>query len=225
MLIRLLPLIAGLVPFVAINLAFWIGVQYGPLPSCNPYLDGCVSISATGRNPPGSFLFRAVEMPQSVLLVIVWYFTVAWLQQLDPRMRGSTGRWIMTWGLMGGLALIIYVTFLGTKEPIYEFMRRFGIYLYFLGTAMAQLIVTLRLKRTRAVTQANTMIWLVALPWLLGIANLVQKAVLADPDPVENQIEWIASTFMQAWFVFLYLAWRETGFNAKVFVGRPSADS
>ncbi len=225
MLIRLLPLIAGVVPFVAINLAFWIGVQYGPLPSCIPYIDGCTSISATGRYPPGSYLFRAVEMPLSVLLVIVWYYAVAWLRQLEAGMRQSTGRWIMAWGILGGLALIIYVTFLGTKEPFYEFMRRFGIYLYFLGTAMAQLIVTLRLWKTRAVSQANVMLWLVALPWLLGLANLVQKAVIADPDPVENQIEWIASTFMQAWYVFLYLAWRETGFRATVSVDRTSADS
>ena len=225
MLIRLLPLIAGVVPFIAINLAFWIGVKFGPLPACIPYIDGCTSISATGRYPPGSFLFRAVEMPTSVLLVVVWYYTAAWLQQLDPRMRESTGHWIMAWGIAGGLALIIYVTFLGTKEPFYEFMRRFGIYLYFLGTAMAQLIVTLRLRKIRAVSHAKIMLWLVALPWLLGIANLVQKAVLADPDPVENQIEWIASTFMQAWFVFLYLAWRETGFRAAVSVDRTSGDS
>ena len=41
------------------------------------------------------------------------------------------------------IAFIVYVTFLGTKEPIYEFMRRTGIYFGFAGGAFAQLFVAL----------------------------------------------------------------------------------
>ena len=57
MLIRGLPLITALAPLLGINIAYWMGVEYGNLPSCNPYLDGCTSISSTGRYPPGDRLF------------------------------------------------------------------------------------------------------------------------------------------------------------------------
>jgi len=228
MLIRLLPLIAGLAPFIAINLAMWIGMTWGPLPSCFPYVDGCMSISATGRHPPGSYLFRAVQMPQSILLVLVWYYAGAWLAQLDPPARRATSRWILAWGVAGALALIIYVTFLGTREPLYEFMRRFGIYLYFLGTVVAQILVTLQLRVVRASVPslARTtalMSWLVVLPFVLGILNLILKNVLEDADMWENRIEWIVSTMMQAWFVALHFAWRTTGLTATVSVGPTSA--
>jgi hypothetical protein len=63
MLIRWLPLIAGIVPFVGIHVCYVIAVKYGVLPACIPYVDGCTSISATGRYPPASFLFRAIELP------------------------------------------------------------------------------------------------------------------------------------------------------------------
>ena len=66
--LRLLPLLAGLAPLFAAYMAFGIGVYAEALPACIPFLDGCASVSATGRKPPGSYLFRAVMLPQSVLL-------------------------------------------------------------------------------------------------------------------------------------------------------------
>ena len=223
MLIRSLPLIAGVAPFIAINLAYWIGVTWGPLPTCNPYIDGCTSISATGRYPPGSFLFKAVEMPQSVLLAITWAFAVAWLRSLHPPLDRKRAFWILTWGVIGAVALLVYVTFLGTKEPLYEFMRRTGIYFYFLGTAVAQIFVTLQARRAAVHRQeldrvTQVMLWLCLSPFVLGILTLVLKPLLADPDPMENSIEWVAASLMQAWLVALYVAWRKTGFAAVVSV-------
>ena len=113
--------------------------------------------------------------------------------------------------------MIVYVTFLGTRTPVYSFMRRFGIYFYFTGTAVAQLLVTLRVRRLapqwRMASVSRWMLAAVALPFVLGIGNLVQKAVLpdAEADAIENAIEWFASLSMQAWFLGLYVAWRRTG--------------
>lgn len=223
MLIRSLPLIAGVVPFIAINVAYWIGATWGPLPTCIPYIDGCTSISAAGRNPPGSFLFKAVEMPSSVVLVLVWYYAVGWLRQLRPALDDRRALWILGWGIVAATALIVYVTFLGTRDPIYEFMRRVGIYFYFLGTVVAQILVSLQARRAAAARPdiervTTAMLWLCLAPFALGILNLVLKQILADPDPAENSIEWVAASLMQAWFVALYLAWKKTGFDAVVRV-------
>ena len=72
MLIRWLPVYAGIVPVVAVSLAYWMGVENDVLPACIPFIDGCTSISATGRNMPGSLVFRAIMMPQSIVLVFLW---------------------------------------------------------------------------------------------------------------------------------------------------------
>ena len=79
-------MLAGLMPFIAMIGAFLIGVAYETLPACNPFLDGCASISATGRKPPGSFLFRAIMLPYTVVLVFLWYYAVHWLRTLDTEL-------------------------------------------------------------------------------------------------------------------------------------------
>jgi len=214
MLIRGLPILTGLAPLVGINLAYWIGVDAGVLPSCIPYLDGCTSVSATGRYPPGDRLFRAVMLPQAVLLAVTWYLAMAWLRSLAPHSKAPGA--VLAFGLLGAAALIIYVSYLGSKEPLYEFMRRFGIYIYFLATGLAQLILTLALERSR---WRQAMLWVVITPWILGLANFAQKALRADPGMAENAIEWIVSVFMQVWFVLLYVGWRKTGFRVAVTTG------
>ena len=228
MLLRLLPLIAGVVPLIAVFGALWIGVSTEVLPPCFPVVDGCFSICAAGRKPPGSFLFKAVMMPQSMLLLILWFFVVLWLRSLDPALRRSTRIAILASGFIGSLALILYVTFLGTREPFYEVMRRTGIYFAFVGNGVAQIIVAVVFRRVAGALQAPATIlaarilyghWIVALS--LGLLNVVLKRVIEDSDATENRIEWIVFVVMQSYFVALYYAWRITGFNAAVAT-RPS---
>jgi ABC-type multidrug transport system permease subunit len=221
MLVRGLPLIAGIAPVAGITLAYWVGVNNDVLPSCIPYLDGCTSVSAAGRYLPGSLLFRSVMLPQSILLVFLWYLAARWLHSIAPSSKAPGA--IVVSGVVGALALVLYVTFLGTKAPFYEFMRRFGIYFYFLGTATAQLTLAIALlghaKRTAARSirkLAIAMLWLCGLPFALGILNLVLKAVLENPDFTENRIEWNSALLMQGYFIVLYIAWRTTGFSVVV---------
>ena len=223
MLLRLLPLIAGVVPLAAVFGAFWIGVANEVLPFCIPLIDGCVSISATGRRPPGSFLFRAVMMPQSMILPIVWFFSMLWLRSLEPRLRWSTSVAILASGVIRSVAMIVYVTFLGTKEPIYEFMRRAGIYFAFLGGGVAQIVIAFALhrisrssKHDRLLKTARIMLGLCSIPLVLGILNIILKSSLDDAGNSENRIEWIVFVVMQCYFFVLYDAWRFTGFTASV---------
>jgi len=223
MLIRGLPLYTGIAPVVAVSVAYWLGVSNDVLPACMPVLDGCTSISATGRYPPGSFLFRAILLPQAVVLALLWALSAGWLNALS-RTEGSN-KLLLVSGLLGALALVLYVTFLGTTLPFYELMRRFGIYFYFLGTAVAQLTLAFTLLKAAPLARADklrryalAMLWLCGLPFALGILNLVLKTILQDADPMENRIEWLSALLMQGYFVVLYLAWRHTGFATSVRV-------
>ena len=211
MLIRYLPLVVAITPIVGINIAYWIGVDHGNLPSCNPYLDGCTSISSTGRYPPGDRLFRAVMLPQAVLLALTWHFAVLWLKSMRPDLRAGTT--VLTSGLVSALALIIYVSYLASNDPFYEIMRRYGIYIYFVGTAIAQIALTASMRSSRL---RRLMGGILVMPFVLGLYNFIQKLVVEDPDSMENRIEWIVSLLMQLWFVGLYLAWRRSGFDVEV---------
>lgn len=203
-------------PLIAMFGAFAIGVSSEVLPDCNPIIDGCRSISATGRRPPGSFLFRAIMLPQGILLAFVWYLSLLWLRSLRSDLGRGVQGGLAVAGIVNAIALIVYVTFLGTSEPIYEFMRRTGIYFGFLGMAVAQLLVAAAMLRTKLNSLARLMLAISAFVFAIGVLNLVLKATLPDPDPAENRIEWIASIMMQAWFFVLFAAWRRTGVEFSV---------
>jgi len=223
MLLRFLPLLTGLLPVVAVHASYAISIAAGRVPGCLPYVDGCTSISATGRYPPASYLFKALMLPEAVLLALYWLYAVAWLRVLDEASgnRGRPAVHVAVLGLSGAAALIVYVTFLGTQEAFYEFMRRFGIYLFFLSTVLAQVALSLRSRDyARAVADPvlsrimNAQLAITTVPFLTGVLNLVLKGVLEDADRAENVIEWVVVLFMQAWFVLAWLAWRRTGFSA-----------
>lgn len=211
MLFRVLPLIAGLLPVAGVIVAYKLGVDAGVLPACVPFVDGCTSISATGRYMPGSMVFRAAMLPQAAFLIVTWWVAAEWLKNAVPSARRH--RVILISGIVGAIALVVYVTFLGTKTPLYEFMRRFGIYFYFLGTALSQLLFTLELPTSRI---RRLMFWTIATPFVLGLLNIGLKAVLEDSDNIENGIEWVSALLMQLWFLQLYFVWRAAGIKVTV---------
>ena len=213
----MLPLIAGIPPLIGVGLAYWLGVENGVLPACVPFIEGCTSISSTGRYMPGSMPFRAVMLPQAAFLAILWYLCAVWIRKISPKSGVSSA--VIVCGIVGAIALVLYVTFLGTQQPFYELMRRFGIYVYFLGTLSSQVMVTIAMPKSRLRT---AMISIVATPLLLGVANLLQKEVFIQWNSIENSIEWIAALLMQVWFVLLYVAWRDSGFAVTVKTDPPS---
>ena len=216
--IRVLPLLVGIVPVIGVAAAYWLNVNAGVLPGCMPLLDGCTSISATGRYMPGSMPFRAVLLPQAAFLVVLWWIGVGWLKQVAPASRVRPV--VLFSGAVGAVALVIYVTFLGTKQPFYEFMRHFGIYFYFFGTAIAQIVLTAAMPHSR---RRTAMLWVIATPFVLGLSNWAQKLWLSDSDIFENSIEWISAFLMQVWFVLLYFAWRKSGLTVSVRTDPPNA--
>ena len=227
MLLRILPLITGLLPIVAIHMSLLIAIDAGSIPGCIPYLDGCVSISATGRNPPANFLFKTVMMAESVVMIIYWLFNVAWLRSLQKQcgLAGNVGTAIGVLGTGGALFLMLYVTFLGTQEPFYEFMRRIGIYFYFALSIIAQILLAIKSKQLGDALQMRTVskiakiqIGLATVPFALGVLNLTLKATLADSNHAENAIEWIFALLMHAYFVLSYFSWRDSGFAMRFAV-------
>jgi hypothetical protein len=229
MLLRLLPLMTGFAPIFAVHVSYLIGIGAGVLPTCIPYIEGCTSISATGRYPPASFLFKSVMMPEAILLVAYWLFSVAWLRSLSRTAGRSdkVGTTIAGFGIAGALFLIVYVTFLGTQGPVYDFMRRFGVYLYFLFTVIAQLILVSKVMSVSSglnipgvVRITKYQLGVALIPFALGILNLILKAVLEDADAAENIIEWIFALLMQSYFLLSYFSWRATGYDASFSVER-----
>jgi hypothetical protein len=216
-----LALLASLLPCAAALLAWGIATQQGLIPACFPFTDGCTSISRAGRHGLANHVFRSLMMPAAVLQAITWVLVAAWLgaamRQSNLPRRGL--RLVAPLGLVAGVALITYSSFLGVDGPAYRFLRQYGTVLYFGLTCINMLLAGGALQRLHAAGSLTLPSWQrYALPGLsvalvsLGLGNAIVAAAFgaAVKDRIENVTEWWgALIFVLAFAALAWLWWRE----------------
>ena len=202
-----LPLLAAVLPLVVTHLAWWLSVRDGLVPSCNAYLDGCLSISRAARHGLGNDLFRMVMLPSATLQALCWIVAAAWLR----RERGRVALSLPWLGLAAGAAMLAYATFLGSEGATYELLRRYGTIVYFGGTGLA-LMVMLRALWPGGDFRARRALLVLALAMLsIGMASVVVDVVVeteARRDAWRNVLEWHLGLWLTAVYVALAWLWR-----------------
>ena len=218
-----LPLVAALLPLAATVLAYTLAIRLGLAPACNPFVEGCVSISRAARHDLPNILFRALMLPAAVLQIACWSLCPAWLRTLGaPPDRAQR---VLPWlGAVADVSLVLYGSFLGTEGEGYRLMRRYGTVLYFGLTCIGMLVVSGEMQRRvrsaplqRRVAQA--LLTLCALLPLLGLAHVLVPLALpgeATKDALQNATEWWGGAIFTVFFVVLAWAWRATGYVARV---------
>ena len=213
-------------PILIVHAAFAVSVVEQHVPLCNPYWDGCTSISRAGRHGWANHLFRGALLPYTVPLAIYWWLNQRWLLAL-----GSGGsRAMLACGWIGALFMILYVTFLGTEGATYQLMRRYGINVYFGGTFVAQVLLALRLRGLQLQGRAPSPPWLTpALAWIaagvlaIGLFYVgVRFGLASDQDRWENVLEWAVALAMQLAIGLTVIGWRASGLSLRV-AGRVAA--
>lgn len=215
-----IALLCGLLPVVTVHLSYALSASAGIIPACIPYLEGCTSISATGRHGWGYVLFKAGMLPSALLLIAYWRLCRDWLLEAGE-VDGPALRGLLWLGIAGALFLVLYTVFLGHQGGIYHLLRRFGVTLHLGLTGLAQLLLVWRLSRLRApaghapcppgILRAKT--WLVTVLVMLGLGSIPVRNFIADKDPVENAIEWLFCLLMSGFYLLTAAAWKRSGFR------------
>jgi len=212
-----LPLAGGLMPAVAALLALCLSFALDIIPPCNPFLDGCVSISRAARHDLPNHVFRAIVLPAAVLQALTWLLCAQWLRQLGAEARGTL-RALPWLGVLAGVFLVLYGTFLGTEGQAYRWMRRYGVIVYFGFTYLSMVIASGALRR---LTHAGAISpparldrWLVALcaaTLAIGLVQVFAPPFLGSEDlknRLENLLEWYAALCFTLYFLVLAWLWR-----------------
>jgi hypothetical protein len=212
-----LPLLAGLLPLAAAGIAYALAIRLGLAPECNPFVDGCVSISRAGRHGLPNILFRALVLPAAVLQALCWMLCPAWL-----RAQGAApDRWhraMPVLGVAAGVVLVVYGTFLGTEGEGYRWMRRYGVAFWFGLTCILTLVVSGQMRRClqgAGRRGAQALFALCAAVPLIGLGRELVLPWWADAaarDAMENVTEWWAAFVFTVFFLALAAAWGRTGF-------------
>lgn len=220
-----LPLLAGLLPIVATLVALQLSIRLELIPACNPFFEGCVSVSRAARHGLPNHIFKALVLPAAALQGLTWILCRRWLIALGaPRTR-----WLrqLAWiGVTAAIFLILYTAFLGTEGRIYRWLRQYGTVVYFGFTCIAMLIATdavVRLRRQSPGVRKRFGLSLPVLCAVLLLAGLVNSFVApffdADTaDRIENATEWWGATMLALVFLVIAQLWRRTRFTGGLTV-------
>ena len=224
-----LPVLGALLPALAAIVALRISVAQEFVAACNPFIDGCVSISRAARYGLANHVFRALVLPAAVLQSLTWVLCAAWLARCGA--NGNSLRWIAGLGVLAGVCLVLYGSFLGTEGEAYRWMRRYGVIVYFGFTYLCMAITAAHLRgiasagrQSMPVKLDAALVVLLAATLLAGLASAFISRLTDDEafaNRMENIFEWYAGAAFTLYFAGLGWLWRSTRLRVALHAGAP----
>ena len=209
------PLLLAAVPTVGIAFAWFAAMAEGYLPACNPFVEGCTTISRTGRQGTAYYLFK-IALGPTAGLYLVWAAAAGhWARTRLQAPRTSIA--LLVLGYLAAVALAVYSAYLGSQGPNFAVYRRLGASTFFATAFLSQLLLYAAWAR-----HARRRSWegdgaarrsfgcLVLLQLALGLVSLPLTA-WAGPemkDYWENVIEWWFAAALAAAYLPVAWAWR-----------------
>lgn len=215
----LVALATAVLPILSVHIAWLLSLHYALIPACNPYWDGCTSISGACRQEPVIYWFRFTMQPYGWLLVAFWSLAALWAARIHPTAR--IRRWaLLGCGATGAVFYTLYATYLGEAGEIPSLLRRYGINLYFSMTVLAQMLLISVAASAQVLSHGmrRAFVTILALLLLLGLASLpLQFADIteAEQDAWLNALEWWYALLMAALYPLMALAFERTGFTLR----------
>ena len=194
-------LLVSIIPFIAIHLSFILSVQNEYLSLCNPYIDGCYSISRVARQPSSIIIFKVLMLISALFLFFLW-----------PRLfKPNYNKMLIFIGRVGSLFLIAYIVALGEEGFFYEIMRRFGVFIFYIFTLISQWVFTfstqMRIRRFFLKNfLINIIVFLQLLAFLLAIPFFI---FFKNYGYIENIIEWWITLLITLWFFINFIYYKK----------------
>ena len=194
-------LLISFLPFVAIHLSLYLSFQDGLLISCNPYVEGCYSISKVARQPSSIIFFKVTLSISALLLFFIW----------EKIFKSDLYKTHIFFGKLGSISLIIYIIALGNDGFLYEFMRRFGVFIFYMITLYLQWIYTFAQTKL-LVLSTHRVLFLKILAYLqimIFIFSLPFFLIIKNDGYIENIIEWWISLTITIWFFINFIYYKK----------------
>ena len=219
---RTLSLIIVLLPFIVSNLVYLLSAYKGYIPWCIPYIDGCTTISKAARSGNSLYIFRATMIAYGVLLLWFWIYVKQWLQLLYAYTT-LMSHFIFWLGIVGAIFLILYVDFLGTEGEMNRFMRHVGIFVFFICTPLAQLLLLIQHYKILDSLQKNNInpkvlryqLLVIILIIFISLVSLALDITHTKSYESENIVEWNIALLMQLYFLGMFFIWKDYKYYLK----------
>lgn len=212
-----LPWLLVALPIAAVHLSYAISASNAYVPWCIPYIDGCTSISRAARHGDANILFKALMLPYAALLAVFWHQLSGRLRQLRPD-AGKRARSVRLLGITAALFLVLYTVFLGIDGEFYQWLRRYGITVFFGFSVLAQML-TLALLNPLLRGEPKlrlSMLGFCGLLLTLGLLSLPLQHFSADAKAAMNALEWNYAALMCLFYALIAMALSVNGLKIPI---------
>lgn len=218
----LLAVAAAVLPFVTFNGSYLIAASFDHVPWCLTYLEGCTSVSSTGRQLPEMWFFKPGVFALAVVLAWHWHRCAGILGVHGLSNRNAT--LLRAIAIISVLALTIYVITLGLPDEHFGKLRRIGTHGFAFSSWILQIVFVVLYRPFRIDATKMLFRWLAAACFgllLVGIASETAKTLGLPRKPTNNIAAWNAFLMLSAFYAVLARIWWQHYKSA----GRPASPS
>ena len=204
-------------PFLILIL-FWLGSASGYIfsylgdivPWCVPHIEGCTSISRTGRTGTSFYIFKFTMIPVAGLAFVYWLDMARWNIVSAPNQRFLN--FVPTiLGCLGATALLLQMTFLGIDCGVCRTIRSNSTSMFFMLTFVAQWLIWIRIKKQ------SERIWVPRLYFILCSLLSIDLVLFVtvpnfveNTSALENSIAWRTSYLISLAPAISACGWKRT---------------
>jgi len=217
MLVQRLCLGLFIIPLITVFSCLGVAVGSGVYELCNPFINGCYTISRIGRSYPAVLIFKPMMLITVIMIVAYCYEHVRIFKKfLISKIYLNL---ILLFGLISAACLIAYILFLGVEgSEVWRFMRRGGIFIYIISLVFSQFFIALCYMKIKDDHQVIVSLQTIKITFYHSFMVVIFGFVLflftnrfLQLTTWNNRIiiEWNYFLFMSLFFLNTYFIWKK----------------
>ena len=199
------------IPTFTVIFSYIFSSNLNLVPSCMPIIDGCTSISRTGRYYPVNYFFKSLIFISGIFIILYWYKNYFFF---NKHFKSNLNKIALVIGLLSIIFLFLYIIFLGESNH-YKFFRKIGIFIYILFAIISEFLLSIIYFKNRNYNLfSNNFIkiklYLSSILTILGI--LLFPFMIMKIDNVtnlRNAISWNYFLLIQISYLSTYFCWKK----------------
>ncbi len=210
--LKKLSLVIFFVSTLTVILSYLFSLYFNHVPQCIPFIDGCTSISRTGRYYPVNYFFKIFLFFTGFLILIYWTKN---FYSLKNKNNETIINYAILLGFISIFFLFLYLIFLG-ENNYYRFFRKVGIFIYLIFSILSELLLSFIYYSMKNNTVLFNIIFirvkfiLSILLTFLGIGLLPFMLMkIENVSEIRNIISWNFFFLIQLNILFTSLIWKK----------------
>ena len=217
MLVQRLSLGLFIIPLITVFACLGVAIAFNVYEPCNPFINGCYTISRIGRSHPGVLIFKPM-MLITVIMIIAYSFEHVRIFKKFLISKVYLNL-ILLFGLVSAACLLIYILFLGVEgSEVWKFMRRGGIFIYIISLVFSQFFIALSYMKIKDDYQVIVSFQAIKVTFCHSFMVVIFGFVLflftnrflqLTTWNTRIIIEWNYFLFMSLFFLNTYFVWKK----------------